>query len=824
MNNVGIRADAMDPESFEKFANELCSILFDKEIQGFTRGKDMGIDGIDDICHPTIIIQAKRWSPYKTTAAKEIEKEVQKIKSTIQKYGWKEKIRYVIVTSAGLITEVKIKLLSKYKDLFWDEDSLIDCARIDDYSRIPKYENVYRNYNLIESNLGLVLKKDRIESIVSDYPGFDAKFFVETNFFDRAFSIVMDKHILLVHGNPGVGKSTLCKMLGYVFANRFSLDSNSATSESVRVIWRSPEEMSQLINQFDSTFRGTKNQLFVVLDDFLGSNSLTTNSSDMEILRRLLDRVRENDNLYIVLNSRTQILESAENDYLDFFSDLNRGDKDVIKMLDMSDYTSIDRAKLLRKIMEREYSSLEKDEKKIFKENYDKLRLPNTSKRGEYSVKKAYNDIIEHRNFNPRLIEYISLNFTAPNGIIKLIKDTLDNPHRIYDSLFDKMDMNERWILFSLFTFSDVTIPEKKLLSVIHPFVQPAFDAEPVLKKFEHTWLRSEMERIDSRKIGYANPGIRDYLSAKNEKIHFTDIIKKKALYLCQLQDFLSRDEFNQIIIERWQEFLDKDKYQGEYAAAYFRSGCDSERALTILNQILQNYHGEWHLDSSNGWFEVLSSLKKGPFKLLTKVFDFLIDKKRNGNKFSDIFATKMSLEEFDTIVDLFLPSIVRKYNYNPEDQEIFELNKDDEAYSLIQLILTTKKEILQDTINNQCGDYWSEAQDMILEGKAEKEIIENIIDSILKQYGGKRLRLYEQLFDFSQVQLNDRYSIDKVKSLINDTKKDLQDLKYDEYRLDDMEEEYAQAGIDSTCDSNYRVLDDSEQIDSILDKPISNV
>lgn len=806
MNNVGIRADAMDEESFECFANELCSVLFNKSIHGFSRGADDGIDGIDNVLEPTIIVQAKRWSPYKTNAFTEINKEIKKIRKTIKARQWKGKIRYVIVTSTGISPEVQNKLRQMNRDLFCDDFCLLDYARINELSTRPELERVYSKNHLIGSNLSVVLKKDRLDAIGNDYPEFDTNFFVETAFFDKAFNIIMDKHILLVHGDPGVGKSTLCKMLGYVFANRLSLYPNS-----VRVLWRSPNEMPEIITLFDSTFRGSDNQLFVIIDDFLGSNFLTTNSSEMEILSRLLNRVKKSKNFYILLNSRTQILESAKMDFQDFFAELKRGYEEAIEMIDMSDYTLVDKAKLLRKNLEREYSFQKEDGRRIFETNYEKLRSPDDSNKRNSSVRKVYNSIIEHKNFNPRLIEYISQNFNAPNGVLELIRDTLDNPEYVYDPLFLKMEADEKWILFCLFTFSDKAIPEDLLISAIQPFVEPTFDPGPVLKKFEHTWIRSEMESIGTHKIGYANPGIRDYLSAKNEKIHFTDTIKKKALLLRQLQGFFSRADFDNIVIQRWQDFQDRDEYLGEYAAAYFSKGHDQEKALLVLKKILQDYTGEWHLDSSNGWLEVLLSIEEGPFDLLETAFESLVEENKNANNFSGIFETRMSLEEFDGIVNLFLPEIIRKYNIDPETQDISVLNTSSEGYGLVKLIFEKKKQLLQQVIDSFSGDYYSEVEEMVRCDTDEQDIVINVLELILNNEGGEQLCLYKQLFDEGCL----IFDVFPLESFVEDVEDEVK-------RSENGEDE--QNGADAYWRNTSQGLEDIKQIDSILDKPISSI
>ena len=60
--DIGIRADGMTTSDFENFAIEIVKKKFEnKSLHGFKEGRDAGIDGIDDIKSPTLIIQAKRW-------------------------------------------------------------------------------------------------------------------------------------------------------------------------------------------------------------------------------------------------------------------------------------------------------------------------------------------------------------------------------------------------------------------------------------------------------------------------------------------------------------------------------------------------------------------------------------------------------------------------------------------------------------------------------------------------------------------------------------------------------------------------------------------
>ena len=59
--DIGIRADGLTTSDFEDFAIEIVKKKFgNNALHGFKEGKDDGIDGIDDIKSPTLIVQAKR--------------------------------------------------------------------------------------------------------------------------------------------------------------------------------------------------------------------------------------------------------------------------------------------------------------------------------------------------------------------------------------------------------------------------------------------------------------------------------------------------------------------------------------------------------------------------------------------------------------------------------------------------------------------------------------------------------------------------------------------------------------------------------------------
>lgn len=821
MNNIGIRADALDEESFECFANDLCSGIFGKKIHGFSRGRDSGIDGIDDIKNPSIIIQAKRWTPSKRSAYYEINTEIEKIRKTIHKMQWRGPIKYVVVTSAGLSPSVQANLRKNNVDLLSEENCLLDAARINQYASDQKLQDIFRKYCLIDANLAMVLKKDRINSLPSDYLDLDPRYFVETDFFDRAFRIVINKHILLVHGNPGVGKTTLCKMLGHVFANRYI-----SKFEQAIVMWRSPDEMSQIVRDYDSNFRysetlETNKQFFVVIDDFLGSNSLTTDSSQMQSLTRLVNRVRQHENLFIVLNSRTQILESARNEFQDFFATMHRGYTKAIEMLEMSDYTPIDKARLLRMNLEREYSYLSSQEREVFEVNYQHLREScYTTESGKSKNQKIYNFIISHRNFNPRLIEHISQKFNSlryrnPSDLLQFIQQVLDNPTLIYDPLFNRMQTDEKWILLCLYTFGEKTIPEDTLMSALEPFVSTTFDPLPVLRNMEYSWLKFEKAALGEIKVGYVNPSIRDYFTAKNKTINFTEEIKKKATLICQLDNFLDRATFNSVLLSRWADFRDQDEYLGEHAVASLSAGCTYKQANGIIQKLLASYEGTWHFGESCGWSEVFSAIESSNLEIADRtslrkqLFESLIDETSSTKHFTDILNSVRSMDSFDNIIDFFLPEIKRKYNIDIENVSLSSIDKDNKGYELINEICVKKQGLIQSSIDGNYEDYYFSALDEVVQEIPDHIIIDDVFDEIFRDSFGKYMALYDDLDNFD-------YTV--IAQLVDEVRDEI--MNEDEMN-NSSDNSYVQR-------SNHQPVtgydEENREIDKIMDRPINQI
>ena len=203
--DIGIRADGMTTSDFENFAIEIAKKKFEnKSLHGFKEGRDDGIDGIDDIKSPTLIIQAKRWQINKnnTTAVKLLKEEIDKIAQTKEKYGWETDFNYVIVTSMGLspagLKEIRDYADKIIPDAIPTDDYIIFSSTLTTFSQQEEYRDIFINYGLLEKDISNILRSERLKWVEAEsqdyFSDLDLKYFVETHFLGEAYHTLQRKN------------------------------------------------------------------------------------------------------------------------------------------------------------------------------------------------------------------------------------------------------------------------------------------------------------------------------------------------------------------------------------------------------------------------------------------------------------------------------------------------------------------------------------------------------------------------------------------------------------------------------------------------------
>ena len=803
--DIGIRADGMTTSDFENFAIEIAKKKFEnKSLHGFKEGRDDGIDGIDDIKSPTLIIQAKRWQINKnnTTAVKLLKEEIDKIAQTKEKYGWETDFNYVIVTSMGLspagLKEIRDYADKIIPDAIPTDDYIIFSSTLTTFSQQEEYRDIFINYGLLEKDISNILRSERLKWVEAEsqdyFSDLDLKYFVETHFLGEAYHTLQREHIVLIQGPAGIGKTTTCSMLGNLFLNN-----NENTFD---IIVRRVEDINEVLKLYNGNYRCNENRnLFVVFDDFLGRNKFDVGERILQDIRKLYSASTNTNNLFICLNSRTQILQDATLINSEFQKLIDEKFTEKRRfIIDLDKYSDIDKAYIFRKVFERKLHYLEGGDKIELVEKYNSL------------IGRDWERIIRHRNYFPRLVELIARNFKeSKENFYDYVVYYLNHPIQLYNSLFCNLEDEEKFLLFSLLQFDVYPVEEEWLINSLYILeLNPTFDFKKSLRKLDGSWLTFTKEGFDDKsKVDFLNPSIIDFLNDKlKEYPKITEKITQNSIYLHQLCRGVdsyrlgklndSQNIFFSKLISNWNNFEDKDDFIGEkilaiiYLSQFSKFKDDFEGLLRI-------YDGRNNLNIYlNGWSQIISQIYFSDDKEMKRIFLSILDDKSVLDKL--VNSPYLDSEELDAIVNT-ISEIIYEVSIADDDYQEGSL-KEMYCYSVFR---QKKIELLQDyldsssTLEKEDVDCTNDPDGFDLDWEVEEQISEfenRIIEQLLGVYEWDDISV--ENFDYSSLQ----YHLEEY----------LQ-WKYDSFS-------YADEAYDRWRDSQ---LEERERVtlESILNKPL---
>ncbi|MFS9352745.1 restriction endonuclease [Streptococcus mitis] len=760
--DIGIRADGMTTSDFENFAIEIVKKKFEnKSLHGFKEGRDAGIDGIDDIKSPTLIIQAKRWqvTKNKTTAVKHLKEEIDKIALTKEKYGWVTDFKYVIVTSMGL-SPANLKEIRDYADeiipnAIPTDDYIIYSSTLTTLSQQKEYRDVFMDYGLLEKDISIILKSDRLKSVEAEsqeyFSDFDSKYFVETSFLGEAYHILQREHIVLIQGPAGIGKTTTCSMLGNLFLNN---DDNVFD-----VIVRRVEEINEVLKLYHEVYRGSEDRnLFVVFDDFLGRNKFDVEERILQDIRKLYSASTYTNNLFICLNSRTQIVQDATSMNSEFQKLINeKFSEERNFIIDLSKYSDEERAHIFRKVFKRKAHYLENDDKKELVEKYNDL------------IGRDWTRIVQHRNYFPRLVELIANNFKDSNeNFYDYVVYNLEHPNQLYNNLFNNLKDEEKYLLFSLLRFDSFPIKEEWLINSLHALeLNPTFDFKKSLKKLDGSWVTFKKESFDDDSmVDFFNPSIIDFLNDKlKEYPKIIEKITKNSIYLHQLCKGIdgyawrelneSQNIFFSKLLDDWENFKDKDDFIGEkilaiiYLSQFSKFKNDFEGLLRI-------YDGRNNLNNyQNGWRNIISQIYYSDDKAMKRIFLSILNDESVLDKL--VNSPYLDSEVLDDIVDE-ISRIIYEVSIEDDDYQEGSL-KEMYCYGFFR---QKKIELLQDyldsssTLEEEVVDFTYDPVGFDLDWEIEKQVSEfqeKLTEKLTGIYPWDDIKV--EKFDYSRLQFN---------------------------------------------------------------------
>ncbi|MEQ4549949.1 hypothetical protein ABNZ43_01715 [Weissella sp. GP1] len=439
----------------------------------------------------------------------------------------------------------------------------------------------------------------------------DFQYIVETAFLGAAYDTLLENNIVLLTGSAGIGKTTTSQLLGWILIN-------NETERSVSLIKRSIDKVDNVIDLYNRSYKDEADKvLVVVFDDFLGRNYYDKDDRSLEAVRRLYYTAEYSteQNLFIILNSRTEILNSAlRNEDFSFFLDEKRWSSSKF-LIELSRYSDVDKAGILRKTFEKEFAMSADENKEYIQKKYDDFRQSN------------YLNIVRHANYAPRLIQLaVKEGFKASEGFYDFLISNLDDPFRLYREIFGSFSEDKKYLLMSLLMFDKKPVLYKDLIRSVTgiPQVTDSFDAGIALEELDGSWVRIVVDGLTEikKKVDFFNPSIIDFLQADRPNYNtMRDKLKENSKFLAQMTQIVpglfskrtimfDQSLLKSNVLTKWASYEDKANFIGERIVALIKNKTSNfEDRDSELLQLLDLYTGGWHPAYSSGWDEVINQI-----------------------------------------------------------------------------------------------------------------------------------------------------------------------------------------------------------------------
>lgn len=378
------------------------------------------------------------------------------------------------------------------------DEHILTILEIDDFLKQPENRDIVKKHFKLWLDDSGILEELHNDQIFVDCEAFldDAealqKRFVKTKAFDLARKALEDNHTLCIIGDPGVGKSITSKMLVlYLVFLKYRV--------------RYTSNVSDLGALKASLQRNPDAKEVIVLDDCFGQAYFEMRASQGTELIALLKYVKNHKNKRLILNSRVTIFNEVRQRQRELMCSLENKELKV-HLLDINNLSEEEKARILYNHM---YFS------QLPEAYFQEIRRDG-----------RYRKIVHHRNFNPRIVEYVcspgKYQRVPPEEFFQLFLHHLDNPREIWVDEYDnRLQPVDRILLQTIYSLTATTADLELVRRCFNRRISTISSVDKMINQFEHSLERLSggfvriLDNRGKKELSMRNPSVNVFLDSR---------------------------------------------------------------------------------------------------------------------------------------------------------------------------------------------------------------------------------------------------------------------------------------------------------------------
>lgn len=504
----------LEPMEFQKFARDIIQKRDGIFLESYKEGKDQGVDGGYFHKDYSIILQAKRKKcDYRSLLRHLKNEEVEKVKKLNPN-------RYILCISINLSKKQKEEIQQLFHPYIINSADILIEEDFNNLLGDESYKSIENKYyklwmsstNVLQNMLNSTCHGILLQESVNEFEeGLrSAEVFVETEVYDKALRKLKEKRIVLISGEPGMGKTTIARQLGSFFIRSKGYE---------KFYW---------VKSVDDIYTAQRSEgkKVILFDDFWGSvfQESSLAGRDEQRLSKIIERIKYEKDCILILTTREYVLKQG----LQKHADLNE---------------VIEKYKLECRL--NEYSDVEKV--KIFFGHLKRSRL-NWQQTQElfYEHKK----LVRHPNYNPRVVDMFLQNVELdehPKECVERFWEYLESPENFWRTIFNNLS-TEANLLSIILLISQIPALRDDIQKTYYKCLEQMERAiekksfQECFAELEQTVTKSLLLEDNQIIIKFQNPSAQDYLSnyLKKHINQYFDILLNGSCYYGQLLYLLS--------------------------------------------------------------------------------------------------------------------------------------------------------------------------------------------------------------------------------------------------------------------------------------------